>query len=197
MTRALAAVVGMGLVLGAGCKGAARPSAAATCAAAAGKIAHGMVTVREDIGTAGIDPAPEIAQLCDDDHWEAEVVRCYAAADAPRALRACSDRLSSDQRLHARQVQEELYRRASEVGDGSSGGAIGIAACDDYLLLAARYADCDQVPEAARASFGEMVAAQRAQWEAAGDDDASREDVERECTADGAVLQQRLDNEGC
>jgi hypothetical protein len=190
-------VIALGLAT-AGCKGASKPTAVATCAGAAGKIAHGMIVVREDIATAGIDPAPDIVQLCTDDAWEPEIIRCYAAATAPRELRACAGRLSSDQRLHAREVQEELYRRASEVGDGSSGGgAIGIAACDDYLALAARYSECDQVPESVRASFDEVVAQQRERWQEAGDDDASRESVERECTAVMQDLDQRVANQGC
>jgi hypothetical protein len=193
MKRAFVIAIGFA----AGCKGPSKPTTASTCAGAAGKIAHGMIAVREDIATAGIDPAPEVAQLCDEDAWEPEVIRCYAAAVAPRELRACSDRLSSDQRLHARQVQEDLYRRASEVGDGSSGGAIGIAACDDYLVLAARYSECDQVPESVRESFDEIVTQQRARWQEAGDDDASREGVERECTAVIQDLQQRVAMSGC
>lgn len=191
--RVVAGVIALGLVAG-GCRGGERPRAA-TCTSAAAKIAHGMIAVRSDIGTAGIDPAPAIVDLCTGDGWDTEVIRCYAAADAPRALRACSDRLTSDQRLHARDVQEELYRRASEVGSGD--GSIGIAACDDYLMLAARYAQCDQVPEPVRDAFQDMVNAQRAKWELAGDDDSSREDVERECNAMVEGLQQRLDDQGC
>lgn len=194
---AIAIAVGGSGLAGAGCKGATKPVAPPTCAAAAGKIARGMIKLREDIATAGIDPAPEVATICDDDAWEAEVIRCYAAAVAPRELRACSDQLSSDQRLHAREVQEELYRRASEVGDGTDLGPTGIAACNDYLAIVERFGECDQIPQGAKDAVGQSVDAMRATWVQAGDDDASREAVEMGCAAAGDALRQMLVSSGC
>ena len=195
--RAIVAPLAFACVVGAmGCKGTARPTAPPSCAAAAGKIARGMVKLRVDIATAGIDPTAEIAMICDDDAWEPDVIRCYSAVDAPRDLRACSDRLSSDQRLHARQVQEEIYRRASEVGDGSD-RSTGIAACNDYLVIVERFGACDKVPRAAKDAVGQSLDAMRASWVMAGDDDASREAVEMGCAAAGDALRQMLVSSGC
>jgi len=193
---ALGLVVAAGAGAVTGCKGAAKPKPGPTCATASAAIARGMVKVRADIATAGIDPAPELAVLCVEDAWASEVVACYAAAAEPRGLRACSARLSSDQRLHARALQENVYRRASEVGEGGGSG-LGIAACDAYFGLAERYAGCDQVSEAVRDAFTEEVMEQRMRWGDAGDDDSSREAIERECVSLVQIMDQRIDGSGC
>lgn len=191
--RALLAVVA---TMALACKGAARPTPAPTCAEASGKIARGMVKVREDIGTAGLDPAPEIAQLCTDDDWEPEVVRCYASADGPRELRACSDQLSADQRAHAREVQESLYRRASEVGAGRD-GATGVEECDDYVRAAEAFEDCPSIPPAVKDAIRQSVASMRETWAGLGDDEGSRRAAALGCSSAAEALRQSLVAQGC
>lgn len=181
----------------AGCKGAAKPAPAPTCASAAATIGRGMIKLRADLETAGIDPAPAIDALCSGDQWSAEVIGCYAAGETPRDLRACSERLTSDQRLHAREIQEDLYHRASAVGDGRSAGPTGIEGCDEYLTVVDTFNACANVSQEIKDAIGESVDAMRASWGAAGDDDASRAAVEAGCAAATDALRQTMAALGC
>lgn len=194
----VALVASLALALAA-CRGGRTSSRAPTCADAAGQIARGMVKIRPDLTTASIDPTAEIVQLCVDDAWEPEAIRCYAGTDEPRALRTCSDRLASDQRLHAREVQELLYRRASEVGFGSPEGPTGIAACDDYVALTAAFGRCDKIPEHMKAAIAESIEQLRPAWEDLDEDSdpTAREAAELGCAAGAQALLQSMAAMGC
>lgn len=198
MRRALACALVLAAAAATGCRGGRTSSRAPSCNDAAGRIAQGLVKIRPDLATAGLDVASPIAQACADDAWEPEAIRCYAGTDDPSALRACSDRLASEQRLHAREVQEQLFRRASEVSDGTSDGPTGIQACDDYVALVERLRRCDKIPAHVKDAIGESVDQMRPGWETIDtDDDAAREAAEMGCTAGVDALRQSMDAMGC
>lgn len=195
MRRVLAGLaIGAALAACRGGKGGPRP---ASCDDAAAAIAAGMVELRPDLESAEIDPAPEVAALCVDDAWPTETRRCYVAgAGDPRALRTCSDQLDVDQRLHARELQEALHRRASEAGDGDS--ATGIETCDRLLAVLVEMSHCDALPEHIKEVYAESVMSLREQWEALDDEpNRARARIAEECASHAEQLRYTLDGQGC
>lgn len=186
------------LAFASACRGGRPGGAAPSCQDAAAKIAAGMIKLRPDLETAGIDPTPEVVTLCVDDAWPTDLRRCYVDADGPRALRACSDRLDADARAHAREVQEVLHRRASEVGDGPD-GPTGIDACDELVATIDSLDRCDTVGDHVKQGFADGLSEMRTRWEALDPSSTPRERarVERDCQATTEALRQSLAIMGC
>ncbi len=180
----------------AACRHGGQPTVA-RCREAGAHVADAMKVVRPELAAAEVDPAPEVTALCTADAWSAKVVACYAEAVTPRQARACSDQLTEEQRDHARAMQEALYKRATQVGDGDAGELPAI--CGVYFRMTDDLDGCPAMAEAEREQLREVAADRRAQWLvllATGDDGAGDE-VEQACQYALEALTDQRANRGC
>ena len=121
----------------------------------------------------------------------------------PRAAAtAAADRQRDQpQAQRARALQETLYKRASQVGDGDadSDGEFGIAACDAYPAVVERLQRCSAMPPASRGQLQDAMRQQLDGWRAALTDGGpeARDAIEMTCQAAVDGLTQMLTNMGC
>jgi len=168
---------------------------APSCAAAAGRVAHGMREVHPELERASVDPTGEVESLCRTDRWSRIVIECYASADTPVRLRECSDRLGVVQRTHARDLQDRLYQQADQSRAGAGEADTGIRECDRYVAALNELTSCDKVPPAVVEAMHDALAVMRQTWRDAGqlrggDRTRAREAAARGCeTAEEAVRQ--------
>ena len=173
------------------------PPTVAHCRDAGAHVAEAMKVVRPELAAAEVDPAPEVTALCTSDAWSAKVVSCYRAAATPGQARACSDQLTLEQRDHARAMQEALYKRATQVGDGDPSELPEI--CGPYFALIDDLDSCPAMAEAEREQLREMANESRTQWRVllATDDDDAREQVEQGCQIAAQVVRDLRSARGC